>query len=222
MQPSPPSHTFAPAAAPASSLPGLPFMLMLTFDFTAFPVLSTERLVLRQLTSADAPAIFALRSDPLVMQYIPRSLPASVADAAVFIEQGNEAVGRNEMLSWGIARHSAAEIVGTIGYYHLQPEHHRAEIGYMLRPAYQGQGFMREAVAAVLAYGFETLCLHSVAGVIDPQNEASAQVLKHAGFVQEGFFRENEFWEGKFLDTAFYSLLCPASRETGSTAAHRG
>jgi ribosomal-protein-alanine N-acetyltransferase len=185
---------------------------MLTFNFTPFPTLSTERLVLRQLTSADAPAIFALRTDPRVMQYIPRPLPATVADAAAFIEKGNEATDRNEMLSWGIALRSDAEIIGTIGYYRLQPEHHRAEIGYMLRPAYQGQGFMQEAVAAVLAYGFETLCLHSVEGVIDPRNESSAQVLKRAGFVQEGFFHENEFWEGKFLDSAFYSLLCPASR----------
>jgi ribosomal-protein-alanine N-acetyltransferase len=185
---------------------------MLTFSFTPYPTLNTERLLLRRLTSADAPAIFALRTDPRVMQYIPRPLPASLADAAAFIEKGNEATDRNEMLSWGIALRSDAEIIGTIGYYRLQPEHHRAEIGYMLRPAYQGRGLMQEAVAAVLAYGFETLRLHSVQGVIDPRNEASAQVLKRAGFVQEGFFRENEFWEGEFLDSSFYSLLCPASR----------
>jgi ribosomal-protein-alanine N-acetyltransferase len=185
---------------------------MLTFNFTPFPTLSTERLTLRQLTSADAPALFALRSDPRVMQYIPRPQATSVADAAALIELMNEGMGRNELLNWGLALHASAEIIGTIGFYRLQPEHHRAEIGYLLHPALQGRGFMQEAVAAVLGYGFGVLGLHSVEGVIDPQNEASARVLTRAGFVQEGLFRENELWEGKFLDSAYYSLLCPARR----------
>ena len=185
---------------------------MLTFNFTPFPSLSTARLTLRPLTSADAPALYAMRSDPQVMQYIPRPLATSVPDCEAFIELVNGAMGRNELLNWGLALHSSAEVIGTIGYYRLQPEHHRAEIGYMLHPARQGQGLMQEAVAAVLAYGFEVLSLHSVEGVVDPRNEASAQVLKRAGFVQEGLFRENGLWEGKFLDSAHYSLLCPASR----------
>jgi ribosomal-protein-alanine N-acetyltransferase len=187
---------------------------MLTFDFTFSPTLNTARLVLRPLTSADAPALFVLRSDPRVMQYVPRPLATEVADAAALIEMMNEATGRSEMLNWGIVLRSSDELIGTIGLYGLQPENHRGEIGYMLHPAQQGQGFMQEAVTAVLDYGFEVLSLHSVEGVIDPQNEASARVLQRAGFVQEGLFRENGYWEGKFIDSAYYSLLCPGSRRT--------
>ncbi|UOR06949.1 GNAT family N-acetyltransferase [Hymenobacter aerilatus] len=185
---------------------------MLTFNFTPFPALSTERLTLRQLASTDAPALFSLRSNPQVMQYIPRPLAASVAECAAFIEAGNDAISRNELLQWGMALPASAEIIGTIGYYRLQPEHHRAEIGYMLHPTNQGQGLMQEALAAVLHFGFETLHLHSVEGITDPQNVASARTLTRAGFVQEGLFRQNEMWEGNFLDTAYYSLLCPTSR----------
>ncbi|WP_201978194.1 GNAT family N-acetyltransferase [Hymenobacter rubidus] len=185
---------------------------MLTFHFTPFPTLRTERLTLRPLIGADAPALFVLRSDPQVMQYIPRPLATSVADSAAYIETMNEAMSRNDLLNWGIALRSSDEIIGTIGFYRLQPENHRAEIGYLLHPAHQGQGLMQEAVAAALAYGFGELNLHSVEGVIDPRNVASAQVLKRAGFVQEGLFRENGLWQGKFLDTAYYSLLCPARR----------
>lgn len=185
---------------------------MLTFDFTHFPTLRTERLTLRQLTGTDAPALFALRSDPQVMLYIPRPLATSVADCEALIDMMNEGMSRHELLHWGVALRSSGELIGTIGFYRLQPENHRAEIGYMLLPARQGLGLMQEAVAAVLNHGFEVLNLHSVEGVIDPQNVASARVLQRAGFVQEGLFRENEYWEGKFLDTAYYSLLCPASR----------
>ncbi|MBF9144317.1 GNAT family N-acetyltransferase [Hymenobacter properus] len=185
---------------------------MLTFNFTPCPTLSTERLTLRPLTSADAPALFAMRADPEVMQYIPRPLATTVADAAALIEAMNEGMSRNELLNWGIARHTSDEIIGTIGFYRVQPENHRAEIGYLLHPSQQGQGLMQEAVAAALEYGFEVLQLHSVEGVIDPRNEASARVLLRAGFVQEGLFRQNGFWNGQFQDTAYYSLRCPASR----------
>ena len=185
---------------------------MLTFSFTPFPTLHTERLTLRPLARADAPALFAMRADPQVMQYIPRPLATSVADSEAFIATVNEAVGRNELLNWGMALRASNELVGTIGFYRLQPENHRAEIGYLLHQLHQGRGLMQEAVAAALAHGFEVLRLHSVEGVIDPRNEASARVLQRAGFVQEGLFRENGFWNGQFIDAAYYALLCPARR----------
>ena len=185
---------------------------MLAFNFTPFPALTTERLILRQLTLADAPAMYALRSDPRVMQYIPRPLAQSVEDAAAFIEQMNALTAATVLLNWGITRRDEEQVMGTIGYYSLRPEHFRAEIGYMLRLDYQGQGFMQEAVAAVLDYGFEVLRLHSVEAVMDPANAASARVAERNHFVKEGHFRESESWDGKFLDTAVYSLLRTAKR----------
>lgn len=185
---------------------------MLTFNFTPCPTLHTERLTLRPLTAADAPALFVLRADPQVMQYIPRPLHTSVADTEAFIEAVNEGMARQDLLNWGVALRSSDEVIGTIGFYRLQPENHRAEIGYLLHPAHQGQGLMQEALTAALAYGFDVLRLHSVEGVVDPQNEASIRVLRRAGFVPEGLFRENGFWNGQYFDSAHYGLLCPARR----------
>ncbi|HZH36984.1 MAG TPA: GNAT family protein, partial [Flavisolibacter sp.] len=92
-------------------------------------------------------------------------------------------------------------------YWRLEKENYRAEIGYMLEPRLHGQGFMYEAIQAVLHYGFEQLGLHSVEAQIDPRNGASAALLKKAGFIQEGYFRENYFLRDRFADTAVYSLL---------------
>jgi ribosomal-protein-alanine N-acetyltransferase len=66
---------------------------------------------------------------------------------------------------------------------------------------------MSEAIKAVLEYGFEQMGLHSVEAIIDPKNIASERVLQKNGFVKEAHILENEFWDGKFLDTAIYSLL---------------
>jgi len=162
---------------------------------------------------ADAPALFELRANPAVMQFIPRPLATTVHDAAAHIAMLNERLAANESINWAIVRHdNPAQLIGTIGYVSLHPQHFRAEIGYMLHPACTGQGLMQEALAAALRYGFEVMQLHSVEAITDPANVASAQVLKRAGFVQEGHFKENEYWDGKFLDTVFYSLLTPSAR----------
>ena len=99
------------------------------------------------------------------------------------------------------------EILGIIGFYRLQPENYRAEIGYMLLPEFHGKGIIPEAVNVLIKYGFENLKLHSIEAIIDPENYASEKVLQKCGFVKEAHLREADFWEGKFLDKVIYSLL---------------
>ena len=86
-------------------------------------------------------------------------------------------------------------------------EHYRAEIGYVLDPAYWRKGIMKETILRTLDYGFSTLGLHSVEARINPHNIASASVLESTGFVREAYFKEDFFHRGKFEDTAVYSRL---------------
>ena len=98
-------------------------------------------------------------------------------------------------------------MLGTIGYYHIKPEHYRAEIGYMLLTEYQGRGYVTEAINEVTKYGFKNMELHSIEAVIDPANLASAKVLEKCNFIKEGYFKESEFYNGQFIDTVIYSKL---------------
>ena len=181
---------------------------MLSPRFTPFPALSTQRLLLRELTLADAPAVQQLRSDPEVMQYINRPLTQTLEEAEAWVNMIISAQAKDDGITWCICLNEAPGVhVGSIGFWRLEKENHRAELGYMLEPAFHGKGFMYEALEAVLKYGFEVLGLHSVEAQIDPRNVASAALLKKAGFIQEGYFRENYYLRGQFADTAVYSLL---------------
>jgi ribosomal-protein-alanine N-acetyltransferase len=181
---------------------------MLSPSFTPFPELSTTRLLLRTMTLADAPAVQQLRSNPEVMQYINRPLTQTLEEAETWINMVINALAKNDGITWCICMKDTPEThIGSIGYWRLEKENYRAEIGYMLEPRLHGQGFMYEAIQAVLHYGFEQLGLHSVEAQIDPRNGASAALLKKAGFIQEGYFRENYFLRDRFADTAVYSLL---------------
>ncbi|WP_291129128.1 GNAT family N-acetyltransferase [Flavobacterium sp. UBA7682] len=180
---------------------------MLTINFHPFQNIETERLLLRRIDQNDVEEVLALRGNPETMKYIPRPLAKTKEEALVHIAMIEEKIENNTGINWGITIKGSNKIIGIIGHYRIQPENHRAEIGYMSLPEYNGKGYITEAIKAVVEYGFEQMNLHSIEAVIDPGNTASERVLQKNGFVKEAHILENELWEGKFWDTVIYSLL---------------
>ncbi|GGF04428.1 GNAT family N-acetyltransferase [Flavobacterium limi] len=180
---------------------------MLNFNFTPFPVIETERLILRRITDDDINEVFELRSNPETMKYIPRPLVKTTDDALAHIAMIEEKIGTNTGINWGITLKENSKVIGIIGYYRMQPENYRAEIGYMLLPEFHGKGIITEALIRLISYGFNDMGLHSIEAVIDPENTASEKVLEKCGFIKEAHLKEAEFYNGKFLDKVIYSLL---------------
>jgi ribosomal-protein-alanine N-acetyltransferase len=180
---------------------------MLSINFSPFPNLETERLFLRRVDVKDVNEIIALRSNPETMKYIPRPLVKTIEDALEHIAMMDAKIENNEGINWAITQKDNPKLIGVIGHYRIKPEHYRAEIGYMLLPEFSGKGIISEAVKEVVKYGFKGMQLHSIEAVIDPENNASAKVLEKNGFVKEAHLKENEFFEGRFLDSVIYSLL---------------
>ncbi len=182
---------------------------MLDINFGEFPIIHTERLLLRKLICEDAEALFPLRKDPAVMKYIARPLSKEIEEVHKLIDIINQGYNNNEGITWAITRVDNPTLIGTIGFWRIEKENHRAEIGYLLDPAFQGKGIMYETMQAVLEFGFTILKLHSIEANIDKDNEASIKLVERCGFVKEAHFKENFYFEGQFLDSAIYSLLTP-------------
>lgn len=181
---------------------------MLIINFTPFPTLETERLLLRQVNTKDADDILALRSNKEVMKYIPRPFLKNKEEAFELIAMFDDKIENNIGINWGITFLDAPEkLLGIIGHYRIKPEHYRAEVGYMLFPEYSGEGIVSEALKKVVEYGFKEMKLHSIEAVLDPKNSGSEKVLLKSGFVKEAHLLENEYYEGRFLDTLIYSIL---------------
>ncbi|WP_165929569.1 GNAT family N-acetyltransferase [Pseudocnuella soli] len=183
---------------------------MLAPNFSPFPLVKTERLLLRQFTLADAAGVHQLRSDDSVMQFINRPLTQTIGDAEAWIRLILDALQKGDGITWCMClKDDPATHVGSIGLWRIEKENYRAEIGYMIQPRLQGKGYMYEALQAVVHYGFTEMRLHSVEARIDPGNVASAALLHKSGFVQEAHFKENYYNRGRFADTAVYSKLAP-------------
>lgn len=182
---------------------------MLQINFNPFPVLETERLVLRRIAEQDVAEIFFLRSDENVMRYIDRPRVTTQQEALAMIEKFWKLELENEGINWAISLKERSKLIGTISLFNFVTEHYRGELGYILHPEYQGKGIMQEAVKQALDYGFGHLGLHSIEANVNPDNNASIKVLERNKFVREAYFKENYFYDGKFMDTAVYSLLTP-------------
>jgi ribosomal-protein-alanine N-acetyltransferase len=180
---------------------------MLNPSFTPFPVLSTGRLVLRKISMNDAPELFFMRTDERVMKYIDKPRAKSIDESIEFIKKVHDMEMNNSAVTWAITLKEDPKLIGTICLWNLQKEHFRAEVGYALHPDFHQKGIMNEVLEAVINYGFREMKLHSIEAHVNPANEASIRLLEKNKFIREAYFKENYFYEGKFLDTAIYSLL---------------
>lgn len=180
---------------------------MNTFSFLPFKNLESERLLLRQMSPDDFNEVFEIRSNPVLMKYIPRPMLKKKEEALELISTINNKIIENEGINWAITLKPNNKLLGYIGHYKIKWDHFRSEIGYMILPEAQGKGIVSEAIAMIVQYGFHEMGMHSIEAIIDPENTASAKVLEKNGFKKEAHFREDCFFEGKFYDSVIYSIL---------------
>lgn len=172
-----------------------------------FPKLETERLLLRELTLLDAEAMFHYFSKESVIRYFGMDSFENIEQAKTTIQTFRKRNEEGSVFRWGIEKKGTDQLIGTCGFHLINKHHKRAEIGYELDDTYWGQGYATEALQAMLAYGFETLHLIRIAAVVYIENEASRNLLKKAGFQEEGLLRKYMIQNDVAHDTVVYSLL---------------
>lgn len=148
-----------------------------------FPILTTERLVLRKLSLNDEQAIFTLRTDIEVNKYLDRPICNSVDDARKFIQTVNTNIDNNKAFYWAITLANNNVLVGTICLFGFSEEHKNCEIGYELLPNYQSQGIMTEAVEKVMDYALNTLQVQKIEAFVHQNNQPSIKLLEKFSFI---------------------------------------
>jgi [ribosomal protein S5]-alanine N-acetyltransferase len=172
-----------------------------------FPVIETERLVLRQVTKNDAEDLLKYLSDQTVMKYYGLEPFKSIDDAVEEILWYQSILEESTGIRWGITLKGQERVIGSCGFLNLAAQHYRSEIGFELSKDYWGQGIASEALEVVIKFGFEHLNLQRIQALIEPPNISSQKLVERKGFIKEGLLRNYEFTCGKFDDLYIYSLL---------------
>ena len=176
-------------------------------DDNHFPVLETERLLLRQLRYEDSAELFHYFSMDEVTKFYDLESFTDQKQAEDLIRNWKIRFDKQQGIRWGITFKSEDRIIGTCGFHNWSKEHYKAEIGYELTPEYWRQGLMTEVLQAVVKHGFEKLQLRRIEAFIDPQNISSRKLLEKSGFSEEGLLKDCYFEKNKFVDAAIFAIL---------------
>ena len=171
------------------------------------PTIETDRLILRKMTLGDADAVFAYASDPEVTRYVIWDAHRTIEDSRAFLDLTARGYESGADLAWGIVYKGDHRFVGTCGFASLEPEHARAEIGYVISREYRGRGLAPEAVRAMIRFGYERMNLNRIEARCIAENAASARVMQKAGMTYEGTLRQREFIKGAYRDMELYAIL---------------
>jgi [ribosomal protein S5]-alanine N-acetyltransferase len=150
------------------------------YDEPSLIILTTERLLLRRQTSADAEFLVALWSDPEVTRHLggPRDqewLRATFEESAVD-------PFREEFDLWPVVERASGQPIGHCGLLPKEvdglPE---IELNYIFARSAWGRGYAVEIGTALLRHAFKNLGLQRLIALIDPENEASERVAARLG-----------------------------------------
>jgi len=142
-------------------------------------LLSTERLVLRPVTTDDHAAVLAHWTQPDVRRFLFDGAALSGVEVAETIDESIGDFAARGFGVWLIELGSAAGLIGTAGLRPLGSS--GLEIFYSLAPGAWGHGYATEAARAVVEYGLGPLGLPEVLAEVDEGNAASVAVVKRLG-----------------------------------------
>lgn len=177
---------------------------MMAFDQVS---LRTARLRLRPYVPSDAKALLGIYCDPQVCRYLPRGAWQDIAPAHERIARDGIAMAASSYMRLAIVRSEDDALIGDCCLFNLNEQCRRLEIGYALRRDTWGNGYVNEALRALVGLAFTQLDQRRIEADIDPRNAASARSLERLGFVKEGHLRERWVVDGEVSDTALYGLL---------------
>lgn len=172
-----------------------------------FPLLVTNRLRLRQIEPADAAALFHIHGDTEWMRWYGVEPVTRLDHADRLAEMFSSWFWAGTGFRWGLEHRQDGRLIGTCGLFRWNKSWRNCLIGYEIAREFGGQGYMREALTAVIDYGFGQMNLHRIQAESHPDNRPSIALATRLGFRLEGTHREQGYWAGRFHDLNCYGLL---------------
>jgi ribosomal-protein-alanine N-acetyltransferase len=146
------------------------------------PILTTERLILRQFTMDDREVLFTITQEPDIFQYFPTKTAWDMDKVERSIQyQSNhwKTFGYGQM---AVTLRETGQLMGWCGLEYL-PDTNETEVGYLLSNIFWGKGFATEVARASVDFGQNEIGLKEIIGLTDPLNVASQRVLEKCGLM---------------------------------------
>jgi RimJ/RimL family protein N-acetyltransferase len=181
---------------------------LVILKFKQVSKISTERLLLRPFQLSDSESLFAMNSNPQVMEFFPKLLSHEESDAML-----GRMIAHYETHGYGcmaVEVPGQTNFAGFLGIWNMRFESWftpGVEIGWRLLPEFQGKGFATEGAKAALQDGFQRFNFEKVFAFMAVQNSKSENVMKKIGMKHIGEFDHPLVEEGPLRKHLVYEIL---------------
>lgn len=179
---------------------------MIHLNFNPFPVITCDRVVLREMSMDDTEPYFIIRADEEMNKYINNPRPKTREDVQAIIERMVSYARNNKSVAWTIADKETNKMIGSMCLWTMHGKDDEWELGYALLTEHQGKGLMAEALQATVKYGFETMNLPRILAHTHKHNDSSIRLLEKAGFTRNPALEAAAIDIEDLKDMVIYSL----------------
>jgi ribosomal-protein-serine acetyltransferase len=168
----------------------------------------TDGLFLKSLELREAEELLVLVdvNRAYLREWLPwLDMTRNIDEMIVFVDSTLRQLAANQGFQTAIWHQG--QIVGIIGYHHLEWANRSTCIGYWLDERFQGKGIMTKACRALVDYAFEEWKLNRIEIRCAEGNLKSRGIPERLGFKAEGLLREAEWLYDHYVDHVVYGML---------------
>lgn len=167
----------------------------------------TDVLNYRLLSTDDAGLLFSFNSSIENLEFVPRTPFRTMDEADLLLAKFLQSMKENSAVWWTFHDNKTGNSVGYGGLFGIDKNNSNAEIGYGFLKEYWGKGYASYVVDFITKYGFSTLKLHRIYGLVDPENKASIRVLEKNEYNKEGVMHDYYYVRGRYFDMCLLAKI---------------
>jgi len=167
--------------------------------------LKGKNIVLRALEPDDLDFLFETENNEDFWEVSGTTAPFSKFVLKQYI--GNAGQSIYEALQQRFVIETNKQPVGMIDLFDFNPDHHRAGIGILVLPEFEGCGYAKEALELIIHYSFSKLQLHQLYANITSDNSRSIQLFSKFSFIQIGSKKDWIYTNNTYKDELLFQLI---------------
>jgi len=167
--------------------------------------LKGKNIVLRALEPEDLDFLFETENNEAFWEISGTTAPFSKFVLKQYI--GNAGQSIYEALQQRFVIEANKQPVGMIDLFDFNPDHHRAGIGILILPEFEGCGYAKEALELIIHYSFSKLQLHQLYANITSDNSRSIQLFSKFSFIQIGSKKDWIYTNNTYKDELLFQLI---------------
>lgn len=171
--------------------------------------LTTDRLILKEITKKDLEKLHELHSIPEVDEFNTLGIPKNIKETKKILKSMLKARKQKSRSSytWKILLKDSNEFIGLSGMSLSNDRFKMGEIYYKFYPKFWGKGYATEVSRALVLTGFNVFKLHRVEAGVAVENVKSIRVLEKSGMSREGIRRKILPIRGEWVDNYHYAIV---------------